>query len=324
MKVGVVMDPIHTIKAEYDSTLSLLWEAQDRDFNIFYFEPRDLFLRDGKAYGLAKHLKVFRDLKRWFSFGKSEAIALDTLDIILMRKDPPVSLEYFYLTYILDYAEKAGVLVVNKPQGLREVNEKIVINQFFSCCVPTLVSSNIALLQTFWQQQKSENHDIICKPLNAMGGYSVFRLTPQDPNVSVLFEILTQQETCHIMVQRFIPEIAEGDKRVLLINGEPLPYMLARVPQKGEWRGNIVAGASGFAQALTKKERDVCEEIAPYLREQGLYFVGIDIIGDYLTEINVTSPSCIRELDEQCGLNVSAQLFDFLVSSVLFTRRQCP
>lgn len=305
MKLGVIMDPIQTIKPQHDSTFAMLLEASARGWPIFYFEARHLFLRDGKAFGEAQHLKVFDDAHHWFSLQSGTAIALDELDIILMRKDPPFNEEYLYLTQLLD---RTKALVVNNPQALRDANEKLAITTFPACCAPTLVSSKIALLKDFWQEQG----DIVCKPMHAMGGLSIFHLRSQDPNAAVVFEILTQQETCHVMAQRFIPEIKAGDKRILLIAGEPVPFALARIPQTGEWRGNMAVGAKPVAQPLTARDQWICQQLAPYLRDKGIYFAGIDVIGDYLTEINITSPTCIRELDAQCDLNISAQLLDYL------------
>lgn len=305
MKLGVVMDPIRTIKPQHDSTFAMLLEVFARKWSIFYFEPQDLFLQNGKAYGEGQRLKVFDHVEHWFSLQDRAVISLDELDFILMRKDPPFNEEYLYLTQLLD---RTKALVVNNPQALRDANEKLVITTFPSCCVPTLVSSKIALLKAFWKEEK----DIVCKPMHAMGGNSIFHLSAQDPNAAVVFEILTQQETCHVMAQRFIPEIKNGDKRILLIGGEPIPFALARIPQSGEWRGNMALGAKPQAQPLTTRDIWICQQLAPYLRDHGIYFAGIDVIGDYLTEINITSPTCIRELDTQCHLNISAQLLNYL------------
>jgi glutathione synthase len=306
MKLGVVMDPIDRIHYKKDSTLAMLWEASHREWPIYYFEQKDLFLKNGVAYGVSRALKVYKDANRWYEFGEEKTIALSQLDVMLMRKDPPFDLEYIYTTYILEQAERDGVMIVNKPQSLRDANEKLFTTWFTECCPPTLVTRSMALLREFF----SEHNDIVCKPLDAMGGASVFRLRENDPNASVVFETLTHRETHHMMAQKFIPEIVSGDKRILMINGEPLPFALARVPSKGDWRGNLVAGAEGVARPLTERDRKICEVVGPHLREKGLLFVGLDVIGDYLTEINVTSPTCIRELDQQCHLNISAILFD--------------
>lgn len=309
MKLGIVMDPIAKIIPHHDSTLAMLWEAEDRGWPIYYFEPQDLFLRNGEAGGRAHILNVFRDYDHWFAFQEELEVLLGDLDIIMMRKDPPFDQEFLYLTQILSAAERAGALVVNKSQMLRDANEKIIIAEFADCCAPTLVASQIDLLKAFWREEQ----DIVCKPLDAMGGASVFRIAPQDKNATVIFENLTQKETRHVMVQRYISEIIEGgDKRIILINGEPVPQALARVPKEGEWRGNIAAGATAVAQPLTGRDSWICSQVGPYLREKGVYFAGLDIIGDYLTEVNITSPTGIRELDIQCGANISKQLLDCL------------
>jgi glutathione synthase len=308
MKLGVVMDPIQNIIPGHDSTLALLWEAKARGWPIFYFETKDIFLQNGQAYGDARPLQVFKDLKNWFSFEASQRVALGDLDLILIRNDPPFDQNYLYLTQMLELAEEAGVLIVNKPQALRDINEKLTITQFPESCAPTLVTHKKALLKAFWKEEK----DIVCKPLHVMGGQAVFRIKPDDANANVIFETLTERETRAVMAQRFIPEIRAGDKRIMLINGEPIPHVLARIPQEGDWRGNVVAGAKPVVQPLTERDAWICRQLKPFLQAKGIYFAGIDVIGDYLTEINVTSPSCIRELDALAKINVSALLFDFL------------
>ena len=307
-KIGVVMDPIGSIHYKKDSTLAMLLEAATRGWTIYYFEQKDLFLRDGRALGKSRLLTVYADPARWFQFGASQDVALADLDLILMRKDPPFDREYIYTTYILEQAEQQGAFVMNKPQALRDANEKLFTAWFPACCPPTLVTRSMGLLREFFH----EHQDIICKPLDGMGGTSIFHLLPGDPNASVVFETLTARETQYMMAQRFIPDIVAGDKRILLIDGEPVPFALARIPGKGEWRGNLAVGAQGVAQPLTARDRWICEQVGPTLRQKGLYFVGLDVIGDFLTEINVTSPTCIRELDEQCQLNIAATLLDCL------------
>jgi len=307
-KLAVIMDPIQHIHYKKDTTLAFLWEAEARGWDVFYFEQRDLFVRDGQAYGNARGLKVFHDPEKYFSLTDKKTVALTDFDVILMRKDPPFNQEFIYTTYILELAERNDVLVVNKPQSLRDANEKMFTTHFPQCCPPTLVTRDIALLREFHREQK----DIICKPLAGMGGASVFRLQAGDMNASVVFEVLTQHETCYVMAQHFIPEIREGDKRIILINGEPVSYALARIPAAGELRGNLAAGAKGVAKPLTDRDRWICSQVGPVLREKGIYFAGLDVIGDFLTEINVTSPTCIRELDDQCGLNIAKTFFDFL------------
>lgn len=312
IKLGIVMDPIQTIHYEKDSTLAMLWEAKTRGWTIHYFEQNDLFVRDGKAFGNARLLKVFEDPAKWFELSEYQCIELAELDVILMRKDPPFNMEYIYTTYILELAEKAGTRVFNNSQSLRDVNEKFYTSWFPNLCPSTLITRDVKLLKTFLKEQK----DIVCKPLHAMGGTSIFRIQELDMNASVIFETSTQQGKKFAVAQRFIPEISKGDKRILLINGEPVPYALARIPAKGELRGNLAAGAHGVAQPLSKEDIALCKTIGPKLRELGLLFVGLDVIGNYLTEINVTSPTCIRELDKQCHLNISKMLLDAIESLI--------
>jgi glutathione synthase len=312
IKLGVIMDPIANIHFKKDSTLAMLWEAKRRGWEIYYFEIKDFFSQNGKVFGNSRLLTVFEDSKYWFEFGKEEIIPLAQLNILLMRKDPPFDANYLYVTQLLEQVERSGVLVANKPQSLRDANEKLFATWFPECIPPTLVTKKISDLRQFFHEQKA----IVCKPLDAMGGYSVFCLQQGDKNASVIFEVMTQQETQFIMAQRFIPEITQGDKRILLIDGEPIPYALARIPMDGEARGNLAAGGRGVAQPLTARDQWICQQVAPTLREKGLYFVGLDIIGDYLTEINVTSPTCIRELDQQCQLNISATFLDCLTAKL--------
>lgn len=312
IKLGVVMDPISGINYKKDSTLAMLQEASERGWQLFYFEQDGLYLQDGIAFGTTFELKVFHDEKKWFALTNEQTIPLAALDVILMRKDPPFNLEYIYTTYILEHALHDGVFVVNRPQVLRDANEKFFTSWFPECCPPSLITRKISLLRDFLKQHK----DIVCKPLASMGGASVFRLQANDVNSNVIFESLTHLGTEHITAQKFIPEIVKGDKRILLINGEPIPFALARIPNENDWRGNLAAGATGVAQPLTERDKFICNKVGPVLREKGIYFAGIDVIGDYLTEINVTSPTCIRELDAQCNLNISAILMDFIESKL--------
>jgi glutathione synthase len=306
------MDPIGSIHYKKDSTLAMLWEAQARGWSIYYFEQKNLFIRDGVAYGEAHELEVFCDTNNWFHFHKQQCIPLAELDVILMRKDPPFNEEYIYTTYILEHAERSMTLVVNRPQSLRDSNEKVFATCFPHCSPPTLVTQSTRLLHEFWE----EHRDIICKPLNTMGGASVFRLKENDVNAAVIFESLTRNGTFYIMAQKFIPEIKDGDKRILLINGEPVPHVLARVPQGNDWRGNLAVGAKGVVQPLSERDRWICSQVGPVLRDRGLYFVGLDVIGDYLTEINVTSPTGIREIDSNANTNISALLMDWIEKRV--------
>lgn len=312
IRLGIVMDPIASIHVKKDSTLAMLCEAQSRGFEIYYFEQKDLFLRDGVAYGDARRLKVANDAEHWYEFLGQTCIPLSSLTMLFMRKDPPFNEEYIYTTYILEHAEREGVLCVNRPQSLRDANEKLFAAHFPQCIPPTLVTVSSEKLYEFWQQHK----DIVCKPLNSMGGTSVFRIKENDVNAAVIFETLTYNQTTSIMAQRFIPEIAQGDKRILIIAGEPVSFVLARVPQGRDWRGNLAAGAKGKIQPLSDRDRWICEQVGETLRSRGLLFVGIDVIGDYLTEINVTSPTGIREIDAGGGVNVSAILFDELMKLI--------
>ena len=312
IKLGVVMDPIADIHYKKDTTLAMLWEAEKRGYEIHYFEQKDLFVKNGVAYGNSRALKVFHDEQKWFELGATKSMPLAELQVILMRKDPPFDQEYIYTTYILELAERQGVLVANKPQALRDANEKFFTTRFPQCCPPSLVTRDRDLLRDFFQEHK----DVVCKPLEGMGGSSVFRLQYPDLNASVVFEILTRHGTSYMMAQRFIPEIKDGDKRILMVNGEPVSHVLARIPAQGELRGNLAAGAKGVVKPLTDRDRWICQEVGPVLREKGIIFAGLDVIGDYLTEINITSPTCVREIDDQCGTNIAGQLLDSIESLI--------
>jgi glutathione synthase len=310
IKLGIVMDPIQSIKPYKDSSFAMLLEAQSRHYELHYMEMNDLFIEDNKAIARTRLLRVEDNQQQWFSFVDDEThynlLELAELDVILMRKDPPFDMEYIYATYILELAEQAGTLIVNNPRSLRDANEKLFTHQFPECTVPTLVSRNQAQFKDFLAQHK----DIIVKPLGGMGGHSIFRLKEGDPNTNVVLETMTDHARHFIMAQRFIPEITQGDKRILIINGTPVEYALARIPTEGETRGNLAAGGSGVGVPLTERDFWLCEQVAPRLKQMGLLFVGMDVIGDYITEINVTSPTCIRELDELYDLNISALLMD--------------
>ncbi|MDH5444748.1 MAG: glutathione synthase [Gammaproteobacteria bacterium] len=305
-KLGVIMDPIGSINFKKDSTLAMLLEAQARGYTLYYMEQTDLQVDDNRPFASARQLQVKADPYNWFALETRQDLPLSELDVILMRKDPPFNMDYIFTTYLLELAEQQGVLVVNRAQSLRDANEKLYTLQFPQCTPATLISCDKARLREFVSQQ----NDVILKPLDGMGGASIFRVKQDDPNTNVIIETLTHQGQRLIMAQRFIPEISQGDKRILLIDGEPIAYALARIPAKGETRGNLAAGGKAEGVALTERDYWICEQIAPALRDKGLIFVGIDVIGDYLTEINVTSPTCIRELDSQFDLNISATLFD--------------
>ncbi len=316
LKLGVVMDPIADINYKKDSTLAMLWAAVARDWQLFYMEQQDLYLEQGLARASMAPLNVFHDPHSWYALGEREDRDLAGLDAILMRKDPPFDNEFIYTTYILEEAERRGTLVVNRCESLRDCNEKVFATRFPQCCPPVLVSADRKRLRAFHKQ----HGDVIFKPLDGMGGTGIFRVREDDPNVSVILEMLTGHGRQTIMAQRFIPEIADGDKRILVINGEPVPFCLARVPEVGETRGNLAAGGSGRPQPLSDRDRWIAAQVGPVLREKGLLFVGLDIIGDYLTEINVTSPTCIREIDGGYNLDIGGQLID-CIAQVLEQRR---
>jgi glutathione synthase len=308
--LGVVMDPIEKIKPWKDTTFAMLLEAQRRGWSIVYMTPTDLFIRDGRTFAHVTDLRVNDQRSDWFEKGEQRNLDLADLDIVLMRQDPPFNNEYLYATYLLEKVEKEGVLVANRPASVRDSNEKIFATEFPQCCTPTLVSGRADILRDF----VIEYGDTVMKPLDGMGGSNIFRVRSDSPNISVVIDILTHQGKTPIMAQRYIPEITDGDKRILMINGEPVPYALARIPKEGELRGNLAAGGTGVGRELTDRDRWICEQVGPTLKRNGLHFVGLDVIGDYLTEINVTSPTCVRELDEIYNLNIAGQLFDELLT----------
>ena len=312
LKLGIVMDPIESINTSKDSSFAMLLAAQKRGWPLYYMQQSDIYVTGATAMARAQRIEVTDNSENWYNAQTPEEIELASLDAILMRKDPPFDIEYITSTYILEMAEREGSLIVNRPASLRDANEKMFITQFPQCCTPMLVASNASLIRQFVDQQQ----DVIVKPLDGMGGESIFRLTPSDPNISVILETITHRGHKTIMAQRYIPEISEGDKRILLINGEAVPYALARIPAQGETRGNLAAGGSGVGIALTDNDRWICEQVGPKLREMGILFAGIDVIGDYLTEINITSPTCIRELDKQFDLDIAGQLMDCIEKQV--------
>ncbi|MCH2263395.1 MAG: glutathione synthase [SAR86 cluster bacterium] len=312
MKLGVVMDPINAINFKKDSSLSILLEAQFRDYELYYMEPTSLFLRQNGAQALMHSIVVKDDPQDWYQLSESIEKRLADLDMIIMRQDPPFDSNYIYNTYILEAAEREGVKVINKPSSLRDCNEKVFATEFPQCCTPFLVTSNNLLLREFIE----EHIDTVVKPLDGMGGSSVFRVRRIDPNISVILENITEHAITKVMIQKYIPEITEGDKRILLIDGLPMGGAVARVPGEGELRGNLAAGATAVAKSLTYKDKWICEQIGPRLKELGLTLVGLDVIGDYLTEINVTSPTCFREYKKLCGIDVASALLDSLEGKV--------
>lgn len=308
MKLAVLMDPLHRLKPYKDTTVAMIAKAKSLGWSCVYFMQEDLFCSEGKAYAHVHDISI-GDVHstQWAETHDLGEKPLSDFDIILMRKDPPFDMEYIYSTYALDLAERDGVLVANKPQSLRDANEKFFTLNFPQCCPTTLVSKEISRLKAFWHQYKN----VIFKPLEGMGGSSVFHVDEQGRNLSVILEVLTKGQNISIMAQRYIPEIASlGDKRILIVNGKPVPFALARIPAAGELRGNLAAGARGKVVPITARDQWLCEQIAPALMARGLYFVGIDVIGDYLTEINVTSPTCLREISDESGLDIAG---DFLL-----------
>ena len=312
VRVGIVMDPIASISYKKDSSLAMLLAAQARGWTLFYMEQRDLYQGEGEARARMRPLQVFANPEKWFELSDEIDSPLSDLDVILMRKDPPFDMEFVYSTYLLEQAERAGVLIVNKPQSLRDCNEKLFATLFPQCTPPTVVSRRADVLREF----AAKHGDVILKPLDGMGGASVFRVRLADPNINVIIETLTGDGRRTIMAQRYIPEISAGDKRVLVIGGEPVPYCLARIPKAGETRGNLAAGGSGVARELTPRDRAIAANLGPQLAAAGLLLVGLDVIGDYLTEVNVTSPTCFQEITQQTGFNVSAMLLNTLEKSV--------
>ena len=312
IKLAVVMDPISQIAFKKDTSLALLNAAQQKGCELFYMEQSDLYIENGVAMGRMAALTVEMNPDNWYNMAEYQHRPLSDLNIILMRKDPPFDSEFIYSTYILERAEEAGVLIANNPQSLRDCNEKVFATAFPDLMTPTLVSRSAELLKKFHK----DHGDVIFKPLDGMGGSSIFRLKQDDPNVSVIIETLTNHGQQQIMAQRFIPEIVDGDKRILMIDGEPVPYTLARIPAKGETRGNIAAGGTGVTQPLSDENRATAEKVGPILKQKGLYFVGLDVIGNSLTEINVTSPTCVREISRDSGIDVAGLLIDTLLAKL--------
>ena len=308
MKIAVLMDDIANINPKKDSSLAMMLEASRRSYEIYTFDSFDLFAEQALIYAYASATTVFDNLEHWFEKQPSKKIALRDFDVILMRKDPPFNMGYIYATYFLEQAEKQGVLIVNKPQSLRDANEKLFILNFPHCMPKTRVSANQTQISNFINEQGTA----VIKPLDGMGGTDIFKFKPGDNDITTTLKRLTNNGKSPIMAQEFLPEIAQGDKRILLIDGKPINYALARIPAKGNFKGNLAAGATGIGQPLSERDYYLCEQIAPTLKDKGLMFVGLDVIGDYITEINITSPTCIRELDAQFNLNIAGTLFDAL------------
>ena len=310
MKLGVIMDPIAGIKVEKDTTLALLLAAQRRGWELYYMEMNDVYLSGNRARANARILTVADDAADWYRLQRRTELALPELDVILMRKDPPFNMDYIYMTYILDHAAAAGTLVVNAPGALRDVNEKAFITRFPQCIAPTLISRDPAQLHAF-----IDRHDeAVLKPLDGMGGASVFLVRRADANRNVIVETLTRNSQRFIMAQQYLAAIEQGDKRILLIDGEPYDHALARIPGRGEIRGNLAAGGAGKGVDLSARDRWICAQVGPDLRARGLVFVGLDVIGDYLTEINVTSPTCMRELERIYDDDIAGKVMDCIAA----------
>jgi len=302
--LGVVMDPIQSINFYKDTTLSILLAAQNQGFKLFYMEQKDLFLENGAPFAEVRPLRVFDNPDCWYELDNRSAVPLNELNAVLMRKDPPFDSEYIYSTYILEAAEKRGTLVVNKPQSLRDCNEKVFATEFPQCTPPLMVSRSLKRLKAFLQ----EHQEVVYKPLDGMGGTSIFRVKSGDQNLNVILENLTQYGNETIMAQKYLPEISDGDKRVLIVDGEVIPFCLARIPSANDFRGNLAAGGQGEVRPLSDRDQWIAEQVAPALVERGLLFAGLDIIGDYLTEINVTSPTCVQEIDKAQNTEIGDKL----------------
>lgn len=304
--LGVVMDPIAATKPHKDTSIAMMLEAQRRGATILYFELKDLYIDNGKPMGLAKNIVVRDQPSDFYTFGEQHTVSLGDIDVLLMRKDPPFDSEFLYATHILSLAQDAGALVVNNPQALRDFNEKLFTSLFPSHIPNTLVTNNQKLIRDF----HAKHEDIICKPLDGMGGTSIFRVKPDGNNLGVIIETLTELGTRFMMVQEYLPEIKDGDKRILIVDGEVMPYCLARLPTKGETRGNLAAGGTGRPQPISDTDKALAEAIAPTLKDNNIMFVGLDVIGEKITEINITSPTCVREIEGHYGINIMAKLFD--------------
>ena len=307
LKILVIMDPIERVNYKKDTSLAMMWAAQDRGHQLGYCQIHDLWLDRGQLMVDTQPLTVQRDPADFYTLGDKTTGSVADYDVILMRKDPPFDMRFIYATYMLDHAKAAGVLVVNDPKAIRDCNEKLFATWFSEYMSPTIVTSKQAHIRQFI----ADHQDVIVKPLDGMGGTGIFRLTADSPNIGVTIEVLTELETLPIMAQRYLPEIVDGDKRVLIVDGVVVDYSLARIPSKGETRGNLAAGGSGVAMPLTDIERQVAEVVAPIVKEKGLMFVGLDLIGGRITEINVTSPTCVREIDDQCGTDIAT---DFIMA----------
>jgi glutathione synthase len=308
MKLAFVVDPLDSFKIYKDTTFAIMREAAARGHGLYALEQKDLSWRGGKVYGNARCVHLTGKKPGWYRAEKAADVPLRKFDAVLMRKDPPFDMEYVYSTYLLEAADSQGIRVFNRPRAIRDWNEKMAITRFAKFAAPTVVARRESVIRDFL----AEHRDVILKPLDGMGGASVFRVRRDDPNLNVIIETVTHYGRRTIMAQRYIPEIRDGDKRVLLIGGKPVPHCLARIPKAGETRGNLAAGGTGVARKLTKHDREIAETLGPVLNKEGLLLVGLDVIGDYLTEVNVTSPTCFQEITEQTGFNVAGMMLDAL------------
>lgn len=313
LKIGIIMDSIASININKDSSFAILLEAQKRDHIIHYMEMNDLYLNGGSPYARTRQIKLKNNPKKWYIFTQEKHISLSELDVILMRKDPPFNTEFIYSTYILERAEEKGVLVINKPQSLRDCNEKMFISWFPELTTDTLVTRNSIQIRQFWKKYK----DIIIKPLDGMGGKNIFRIKEKDNNFSAIVEVMTNYEKKYCMVQSYLKEVKYGDKRILIVNGKPIPWCLSRIPLTGETRANLAAGGKGKVQKLSEEDWKIANYLSPILKKKGLIFVGLDVIGNKLTEINVTSPTCICEIELEKDISITGMLLDYIEKKIL-------
>ena len=308
----IVMDDIHTINYKKDTTLAMLWAISERGHTAHYCQIQDLWLDQGKLQIDSQPVKTFKNPEHFFDLGEKVSQPASAFDVILMRKDPPFDMKFLYSLYLLEYAQREGVLVVNNPQSVRDCNEKLFATQFAELMTPTIVTNK----QSHIRDCINTHQDVIVKPLDGMGGMGIFRLTADSPNIGSTLEMLTQLETLPVMAQKYLPEIIEGDKRILIVGGKPVDHCLARIPSQGETRGNLAAGGRGVAMPLSARERELAKQVAPVLVAKGLYFVGLDVIGGCITEINVTSPTCVREIDDQCGTQIAVDFIAFIETQI--------
>ncbi|ODN43086.1 glutathione synthase [Piscirickettsia litoralis] len=317
-KLGIIMDDINQVIPEKDTGFAMMLEAARRGYEIFYIQQHDLYSDNGKIYAYCQQVTVKDQAQDFYHLESKQTRDLSTLNVILMRKDPPFDLEYIYTTYMLEQLENQNVLIVNKPQSLRDLNEKFTISQYAQFCAPTLITKNKQKIINF----SNQHNEVVIKPLNLMGGESIFRVKNGDPNLEVILDTISKNQSTTLMIQKFIPEVTQGDKRILIINGTPYPYALARIPKDDKSRANLAAGGTGIGQALSERDLEIANTIAPMLKEKGVLFAGLDIIGDYLTEINVTSPTCVRQLDAQYNDNILSALFDVIETKINFKIKQ--